>query len=138
MIPKFFAVGAAFFSVAFAEAAESPALEDKRLSFACTGFMVTAGQEPPGSRIMADGIVDFLEMRVRGWGIGSAPIFSATADEVKFGSPPAKRAVGTHTVEGTINRISGETRLFVRSAKDPSVVLIAMQLDCRPTPQAGH
>jgi hypothetical protein len=138
MIPKLIAFGAGVISVAFAEAAESPNLEVARLRLACTGFMMTAGQEPPGSRIIADGVVDFPEMRVRGFGIGSVRIVSATAEKVKFGSSPLEETVGAHTFEGTINRITGETQVVVRSAKAPSAVVIAMDLDCRPTPQAGN
>lgn len=125
-------------SVAFAEAAEGPILEDERFSLTCTGFLMTAGQKPPGSRIVADGMVDLLHMRVLGLGIGSAPIVSATADEVKFGSSPVRQAVGAHTIEGTIDRVSGETRVVVRSARDSRSIVIAMDLDCQPTPQAGH
>jgi hypothetical protein len=138
MIPKLLAFGAAVLSAAIAGAAESPILEVERFRLACTGFLMTAGQEPPGSRIIADGIVDFSEMRVRGLGIGSAQIVSATAAEIRFGSSPFKATVGAHAVEGTINRISGETRLVVRLPKAPSAVVIAMDLDCRPTPEAGH
>lgn len=138
MIPKLLFFGAAVLSAAIAGAAESPMVEVERLNLACTGFMMTGGQEPPGSRILADGIVDFPGMRVRGFGIGSAPIVSATAAEIRFGSSPVKANVGAHAVEGTINRISGETRVVVRSAKAPSAVVIAMDLDCRPTPEAGH
>jgi hypothetical protein len=138
MIPKLLAVGTAVMAAAWAEAAESPVLEDERLSLTCTGFLTTTGQRPPGSRIVADGIIDFLEMRVRGFGIGSAPIVSATAEEIKFGSSPVEMTVGAHTIEGSVDRISGETRVVVWSPKTPRSVVIAMNLDCRPTPQAGH
>lgn len=138
MIPKLLVVGTAVLSVAFAEAAEGPILEDERFSLACTGFLMTPGQKPPGSRIAADGMVDLLSMRVLGLGIGSAPIVSVTADEVRFGSSPVTESVDAHTIEGSINRISGETRVVVHSARDFGAVVIAMDLDCQPTPQAGH
>ena len=125
-------------SVAFAEAAEGPILEDERFSLACTGFLMTAGQKPPGSRIVADGRVDLHRMRVLGLGIGSATVVSANAAEVRFGLSPAKETVGAHTIEGTIDRISGETRVVVRSAGISGGIVIAMDLDCQPTPQAGH
>jgi len=138
MIPKLLAVGAAVMSVAFSEAAETPISEDERFSLACSGFLMTAGQKPPGNRVSADGMIDLIGMRVLGLGIGSAPIVSASDDEVKFGTSPAREAVGAHTIEGTIDRISGETRVVVRSASTPWTVIIAMDLVCQPTPQAGH
>jgi hypothetical protein len=138
MIPKLLVAGAAVMSVAFAEAAEGPILEDKRFSLACTGLLMTAGQKPPGSRIVADGMVDLRRMRVLGLGIGSATVVSATAAEVRFGSSAVRETVGAHTIEGTIDRISGETRVVVRSAGASGAVVIAMDLDCQPTPQAGH
>lgn len=138
MIPKLVAVGVAVMSVSFAEAAEGPILEDERFSLACTGFLMTAGQKAPGSRIVAEGMVDLPSMRVLGLGIGSAPIVSATAEEVRFGSSPVREAVGAHAVEGTIDRISGETRVVVRSAGVSGAIVIAMDLECRPMPQVGH
>lgn len=138
MIPKLIAVGAAFILVSVAKAAESPEVSDDRVSLACSGSMVTAGQAPPGSRIMADGLIDFLEMRVGGLGIGSAPIVSVTTAEIKFGASLLPTTDRGHSVEGTIDRLSGETRIFIRSAKAPRTTLIAMELDCRPTPLAGH
>jgi len=125
-------------SVASSEAAETPISEDERFSLACTGFLMTSGQMPPGNRVAADGMVDLIGMRVHGLGIGSAPIVFASADEVKFGTSPVRETVGAHTIEGTIDRISGETRVIVRSARAPGSVIIAMDLDCQPTPQAGH
>lgn len=138
MIPKLLAFGAAIVSVALAEAAESPTLEVERLRLDCTGFLVAAGQEAPGSRIIADGIVDFSQSRVRGFGVGSVRIVSATPREVRFGTSPFEETAGAHAVEGIFNRISGVTRVVVRSAKAPSAVVIAMDLNCRPTPAAGH
>ena len=138
MIPKLIGVGAAVFLVSFAKAAESPESEDDRLTLACSGSMVTADQAPPGGRIIANGIVDLVDMRVRGFGIGSAQIFSAGAEEVKFGDSPLKQTAAGYRVEGTIDRLSGATQILVRSAKDPSAVLIAMDLECKPTPEVGH
>lgn len=138
MIPKLFGYGAAIVSVAFVQAAESPTLEVERLHLACAGFMMTAGQESPGSRIVANGIVDLADKRVRGFGIGSARIVSATAEEVRFGSLPFGKTDGPHTIEGTINRISGKTQVVVWSASGVSGVVIEMDLDCRPTDAAGH
>jgi hypothetical protein len=135
MIPKLFAAVAAAVLVASVEAAEAPVVDDHGFALACAGFMTTAGQEPPGSRIIADGVVDFLAMRVRGLGIGNAAIVSATEARIEFGSSPTKNGSGAHTVEGTIDRVSGETHVLVRSAEAPSPALITMALDCRLSPR---
>lgn len=138
MIPKLIGIGAAVLLASFARAAENPEIEYDRFRLACSGSMVTTGQAPPGSRIMADGIIDIPNKSVRGFGIGSAPIVSVSAEVVKFGTSALKKAAGSHGIEGTINRLSGATRVVVRSTKDPWTVLIAMELDCQPTLQAGH
>jgi len=138
MIPKLIAVGAACALAPVAWAVESPEIGEDRVALTCSGFMLAEGQAPPGSRIEAEGLIDFLGMRVRGLGIGSEPIVSVSAETITFGASLLKTTDRGHSVDGTIDRLSGETLIFVRSAKAPRTTLIAMELDCRPTRQAGH
>lgn len=125
-------------SATFAEVAGRPTVEDARIRLACNGTMVTADQRLPGSQIWADGIIDFGKMRVSGFGIGGAPILSMTAEKVRFGTPSLQDTAGSHTIEGTIDLLSGATHVVVRSTKPSRVFLIRLQLDCRSSPQAGH
>lgn len=139
MIPKLIAIGALCVLAPVAWAAESPeGSDDDHVALVCNGFMLVEGQAPPGSQIEANGFIDFHGMRIRGLGIGSAPIVSVTAETVRFGASLLKTTDRGHSVDGTIDRLSGETLIFVRSAKTPRTTLIAMELDCRPTRHAGH
>lgn len=134
MISKLVALIAAVILAPLALAAESPEVREDRFALDCSGFMETAGQPPPGSRIMVGGVVDLREMNVSGFGIGYAPIFATTGEEIRFGASPLEVRVGAQRIEGTINRLSGKTRVSVRSTKEPQTMLIGMELDCRPVP----
>jgi hypothetical protein len=116
---------------AWAKDGAPPPAEHLRLS--CTGMMVTADYGPPGSKIMADGAIDLATMRVRGFGLGSVPIVLLTATRIVFDNGTGQRDVPT-TIEGSIDRTTGATRVVVHAAKDPKVDLIAMTLDCRFAP----
>ncbi len=138
MIPKLVAVGVAALNAAYVESAGGSLANPERFGLACRGAMMTANHRSPGDQILADGIVDLKGRRVSGLGIGSAPILSASAIEVKFGTPLQEKQAGHHLVEGTIDRLSGVTHVVVRSGKAPEMVLIEMRLECRTTPWAGH
>ena len=120
-----------------AHAVDGAPQPDEMLGLACTGTMIAGEDETPGNRIVADGIVDFLKKQVRGFGIGSVPIVFASAAEVRFGSSPFAEPRDAPTIEGTIDRASGKTRIVVRSSKEPAGILIAMTLDCRLTPSVS-
>ncbi len=122
-------------STAISETGASEPIE--RLRATCVGTMATAGVPPPGSSIMADGLIDFVEKRVHGFGVGSQPIEVVTIAEIDFGSSPSGGGRGS-IVKGSIDRRSGNTRIVVRSAQDPSDIRIEMRLDCdfeRPVSQ---
>jgi hypothetical protein len=140
MIPKLVAVGVAALNAAYVESAGGSLAHPERFGLACRGALMTANQRSPGDQILTDGIVDLKGRRVSGLGIGSAPILSASAVEVKFGTPlqEQEKQAGRHLVEGTIDRLSGMTHVVVRSGKAPEMVLIEMRLECRTTPWAGH
>ena len=101
----------------------------ERLRLSCTGAMIAEGQPLPGSRIVADGLIDFVGQRVQGFGVGSQPIIVLTASDIDFGSSPPEGARGD-IVEGSIKRQTGTTRIVVRSPQDLSNVLIEMTLAC--------
>jgi hypothetical protein len=134
MISKPVALLAAVTLASLAHAAESPEVREDRFALDCSGFMETAGQPSPGSRIMVGGIIDLRAMTVSGFGIGYAPIFATTGKEIRFGASPLEVRVGAQRIEGTIDRLSGATRVIVRSTKEPQTMLIGMELDCRPIP----
>jgi len=138
MIPKLVAIGALCVLGSAVWAAESPEAGDDRVALKCSGFMLAEGQAPPGSQITAEGLIDLLGKRIRGLGIGSAPIVSVTAETISFGDSLRRKPTRGHSIEGTIDRFSGETMITVREATAPWATLIAMELDCQPTPQAGH
>jgi hypothetical protein len=81
--------------------------------------------------ITAHGLVDLAGRRVAGFGVGSAPILVMTDDLIGFGTSGEK---GGDRVEGSLDRQSGKAHIVVRAAKDASLELIAMDLDCRPAP----
>lgn len=134
MFAKLALVGAALFFSTLAQADEEASQPISEIALACTGTMIAEGQEPPGSRILADGVVNLQSMRVRGFGMGSTTVISASATEVEFGSTALMEMRQGHTVEGTLNRQTGRTRIVVRSVKDVSSVLIDMDLECQLTP----
>ena len=92
----------------------------------CTGVMVTPDAGTAGQPIMADGLLDLAGMRVRGFGIGSHPIVFLTATRVAFGT-----SAGGDGVEGTIDRLTGVTRISVRSPGHPETEQMSFSLDCR-------
>jgi hypothetical protein len=102
----------------------------ERLRLTCTGAMIAEGQPLPGSRIMADGLIDFVGRRVQGFGVGSQPIIVLTASDIDFGSSPQGEGARGNIVEGSIKRQTGATRIVVRSPQDSSSVLIELTLAC--------
>jgi hypothetical protein len=137
MIPKWILIGVAMTCTSAVHAVDGAPQLDEVLGLACTGTMIAGDHETPGSRIVADGIVDFLKKQVRGFGVGSVPIIFASAAEVRFGSSPIEEPLDAPTIEGTIDRTTGKTRIVVRSSKEPARALIAMTLDCRLTPSVS-
>jgi len=126
---------------------DRPAPADQRFMLSCAGAMATDGRladrNDPGQDIIASAIVDLGSRQVSGFGLGSSPIVVVNGAVIGFGSaaidavtPVAEdRSAGpaakTGTiVEGTIDRITGRTRIAVHPAADPAVVLIAMTLAC--------
>jgi len=138
MIPKLIAVGATVLNAAFVESAGGSLTDHDQFGLACTGAMMTTGQKPPGSQIMADGIVNLSGKLVSGFGVGNATILSVTQDEVKFGTPFLERHAGRQVVEGTIDRLSGATHVIVRSGKTRKTTLIEMHLECRGAARPEH
>jgi hypothetical protein len=126
---------------------DRPAPADQRFMLSCAGAMATDGRpadrNDPGPDIFASAIVDLGSRQVSGFGLGSSPIVVVNDAVIGFGSaaidvvtPVAedrstRPAAKTGTiVEGTIDRITGRTRIAVHPAADPAVVLIAMTLAC--------
>jgi hypothetical protein len=103
--------------------------EPDHIRLTCTGVMVTPGASAEKQPIVADGLLDLAAMRVRGFGIGSHPIVYLTAARVAFGT-----AANGDGVEGTIDRLTGATRISVRSPKDPAAEAMSISLDCRMAP----
>lgn len=134
MFAKLALFGGALLISILAQAAENVSQPVIEIALACTGTMIAEGQEPPGSPILADGVLNLQTMRVRGFGTGSTTIFTVSANEVAFGSTALMEMRQGHTVEGHIDRHTGKTRIVVRSAKQASSVLIDMELDCQLTP----
>jgi hypothetical protein len=136
MLGRFLLVGMSASMAQFAVAAaptvsgvdaERPA----ELRLSCIGAMHTKDIPPPGSRVMADGLIDFAGRRVQGFGLGGQPILVLTASNVRFGSSPQVDPAGGNIVEGWIDRASGRTRIIVRSPRTPSDIEIEMTLDCK-------
>ncbi|KAB2874359.1 MAG: hypothetical protein F9K43_04470 [Bauldia sp.] len=125
-------LGAVLLAASAAEARNGAAQTEQRFRLTCQGTMSTEGT--PESRILADGVVDFVAMRVRGFGIGIAPIQRLTETVVAFGSPIAGADPEGNAVEGSYDRATGATRIVVRSASGPPRDLIAMDLTCRTVP----
>jgi hypothetical protein len=117
-----------------AHAVDGAPQKDEIVRLACAGTMIAGDDGSPESRIVASGTVDFTKMQVRGFGLGSAPIVFASSTEVRFGASPLVEPKGAQAVEGAIDRLTGKTSIVVRSAREPTLRLIAMSLDCRPTP----
>ena len=114
---------------------------DERFLLSCTGAMSTGGRAD-ADRVAANAMVDLANRSVNGFGIGSSPIVVVNDAVIAFGVAPvdlvtrvaepraATPQVGGPTIEGTIDRTSGATRIVVHPAADPAGVLIAMTLDC--------
>jgi len=100
-----------------------------RLRLTCVGTTMTGDQPPPGSPVIADGLIDFAARRVSGFGVGSQPILVLTASDIGFGSAPQQGAAG-YIVEGSIDRRSGGTHVRVSKQQEPAEVLIELRLDC--------
>lgn len=103
---------------------------NERLRLACLGTMITADQPAPGGKIMANGWLDLAKRRVSGFGVGSQPIVLQSAARISFGSAPPADELRGHIIEGSIDRLSGSTRVLVRSRHDPSKIVIELKLDC--------
>ena len=114
---------------------------DERFLLSCTGAMSTGGRTE-ADQVAANAMVDLANRSVSGFGIGRSPIVVVNDAVIAFGVAPVDlmtrvaepraatpRATGT-TVEGTIDRTSGATRIVIHPAADPAGVLIAMTLDC--------
>ena len=114
---------------------------DERFLLSCTGAMSTGGRAE-ADHVAANAMVDLANRSVSGFGIGSSAIVVVNDAIIAFGVAPVDlmtrvaepraatpRATGT-TVEGTIDRTSGATRIVIHPAADPAGVLIAMTLDC--------
>jgi len=97
----------------------------------CSGTMRTTSDS--GSRISAHGLIDLAHMRVSGFGFGGAPIQVVTAALIGFGSPTASGATGD-SVEGSVDRRTGNVKIVVRSPADPAGEAITMDLDCSALP----
>jgi hypothetical protein len=134
MIAKAILVGVAMTWATAAHAVDGAPQQDEIVRLACSGTLMTGGDNAPGSPIVAGGTIDFIKMQVRGFGLGSAPIVFTSAAEVRFGSSPLVEPRAAQTVEGAIDRVTGKTSIVVRSAREPALRLIAMTLDCRMTP----
>ena len=137
MISKAILVGVVLLCAVAAQAVEGVPEPDEQIELTCTGTLITGKNDMADSRISADGAVDFVSRRVRGFGIGSAPIVFVSATELKFGSSLTGPQSGAHMIEGSINRTTGKTRIIVRLAKDPTRILIDMNLDCQLTPSVS-
>ncbi len=112
-----------------ASASDTPA-SIERLRVSCVGTTITADQPPPGGPVVANGLIDFVERRVLGFGVGSQPIVVLTASDISFGSSPQEGARLGNIVEGSIDRQTGSTRIVVRAPQDPSGVVIELRLGC--------
>ncbi len=106
-----------------------PPSAHQRFFLTCIGTMRTAGA--PSVPITANGLVDLGGRRVAGFGVGSAPILVMTDALIGFGTATGGDG---ERVEGSLDRQTGKTRVVVRAARNPSVELIAMDLDCRSAP----
>jgi hypothetical protein len=137
MILKAILFGVAYLGAIGAGAVERFSEADDHIALACTGMMLAGGQNAVESRIIAKGDIDLVNRRVSGFGIGSAPIFFVSATEFRFGSSPARIERASHTIEGSINRTTGRTRVVLRLTKEPARALIDMKLSCRLTPQVS-
>jgi hypothetical protein len=136
MLGRFLLVGMSASMAQFAVAAAPPvsgvdADRTTELRLSCIGVMHTKDIPPPGSQVMADGLIDFAGRRVQGFGLGGQPILVLTASNVRFGSPPQADQTGGDIVEGWIDRESGRTRIVVRAPRSPSEIQIEMTLDCK-------
>jgi hypothetical protein len=109
-----------------------PSIAHQRFFLTCVGTMRTAGV--PSVPIAANGLVDLASRRMVGFGVGSAPILVMSEALIAFGS--AADADGNR-VEGSLDRLTGKTRIVVQAAKEPSEELIGMELDCRPAPSTS-
>jgi hypothetical protein len=108
--------------------ASTPSEPAERFFLACKGVMRVAADIPP-SPIVTEGIVDLARSRVSGFGAGGGGhIVLVTATRIGFASDPA--GSGAESVDGTINRVTGETAIRVRRSSEPQGHLIAMDLVC--------
>jgi len=130
----FASIGTAGLAAAPLSTAADKPVPAEQLRVTCTGTLLGMDQPAPGSRVMANGLIDFTGQRVRGFGIASQPIVVLTASEVDFGSLPSEGAERGNIVRGSINRTTGETHIVVRTLHDPSVVRIELSLDCEFEP----
>ena len=133
MIPKLCVIGVVLACTGPAMAVDGAPQPDDRIELACAGTMIAGGSEATESRIVADGLVDFLKKQVDGFGIGRAPIVFVSAAEVRFGSSVVDIPKGPRSIDGSIDRKTGDTRILVRSSQDPTRILIDMRLGCRMT-----
>jgi hypothetical protein len=137
MIPKAILVGVVLLCALEARAVDGVPEPDERIELSCTGMMITGATGVTESPIVASGAVDFAHRQVKGFGIGSAPITLVSASELRFGSSLTEIPRGAHTIDGSINRTTGKTRVIVRLSKEPARALIDMDLDCRLTPSVS-
>jgi hypothetical protein len=135
-MPGRFLLAGIFASIGTMALAAAPGLPEgdaresaARLRLNCTGTMITADQPAPGGQVVADGLIDFAERRVRGFSVGSQPIVLLTASVIDFGSAPPAGTIG-NIVEGSIDRQTGHTRIRVSSPRQPSEAKIELSLAC--------
>jgi len=130
MVGRFLTVsiaGLVFAAQAVAANSIDDAPQQSRLRLICTGMMVTPAGGKGESRTAADGVVDFAGRRVMGFGIGSAPFVRVTDRRIDFAT--AKASSTTLRIEGTIDRVGGETRIDVYTGEGGPAA-ISMRLDC--------
>jgi len=132
MFAKALLIGAMFIWTSAAKAEDDASEEAVVIKLTCSGVMLTEGQASPGSRILADGVVNIDALRVTGFGIGSVALVSASDTKLAFASTPLQAMRGSHTIEGEIDRMTWSTRIVVRSTKDAARILIDMDLECQP------
>lgn len=96
--------------------------------------MLTADQPALGTEIIANGLIDYDQPSVRGFGVSRQPIVVLTASTIRFGSAPPDTAWHGNIVEGDIDRTTGAAQIVVRSPQRSSEVLIALDLTCEFSP----
>lgn len=131
MIPRAAIAGVVALCASAAQANTIAPQDDQPLRLVCAGVMFSGAAGAIESRITTAGMIDIRSKSAGGFGIGRVPVLFASAGEIRFGTA-ALDAAGGQPIEGWFDRESRKMSIRVRSRKQPTEIVIRMELACKP------